>query len=170
MYSIVNGMCICWFWAYVGAHTGTTGFDIILDEWRVGYCFSGKHVLTLIWMIMTGVSFKIVSNWAVLTPRPYGFHHRHIQSFHILLINLSMLLPISMFQYSDIWFPSWAYPIFPYFSLINLSMFLNDFHVSILGHIVNPGRIGFNLGLGRRLPTQQPLSCSHRTALPRAPP
>ena len=28
---------------------------------------SGKHVLTLIWMIMTGGSFKIVSNWAVLT-------------------------------------------------------------------------------------------------------
>jgi len=31
-----------------------------------GTC-SGKHVLTLIWMIMTGGSFKIVSNWAVLT-------------------------------------------------------------------------------------------------------
>ena len=29
---------------------------------------SGKHVLTLIWMIMTGDSFKIVSNLAVLTP------------------------------------------------------------------------------------------------------
>ena len=28
----------------------------------------GKHVLTLIWVIMTGGSFKIVSNWAVLTP------------------------------------------------------------------------------------------------------
>ena len=28
---------------------------------------SGKHMLTLIWMIMTGGSFKIVSNWAVLT-------------------------------------------------------------------------------------------------------
>ena len=28
---------------------------------------SGKHVLTLIWMIMIGSSFKIVSNWAVLT-------------------------------------------------------------------------------------------------------
>ena len=28
---------------------------------------SGKHVLTLIWMIMTGGSFKIISNWAVLT-------------------------------------------------------------------------------------------------------
>ena len=28
---------------------------------------SGKHVLTLIWVIMTGGSFKIVSNWAVLT-------------------------------------------------------------------------------------------------------
>ena len=28
---------------------------------------SGKHVLTLIWMIMTGGLFKIVSNWAVLT-------------------------------------------------------------------------------------------------------
>ena len=28
---------------------------------------SGKYVLTLIWMIMTGGSFKIVSNWAVLT-------------------------------------------------------------------------------------------------------
>ena len=28
---------------------------------------SGKHVLTLIWMIMTDDSFKIVSNWAVLT-------------------------------------------------------------------------------------------------------
>ena len=27
---------------------------------------SGKHVLTLIWIIMTGGSFKIVSNWAVL--------------------------------------------------------------------------------------------------------
>ena len=26
-----------------------------------------KHVLTLIWMIMTDSSFKIVSNWAVLT-------------------------------------------------------------------------------------------------------
>ena len=30
---------------------------------------SGKHVLTLIWMIMTGGSFKIVSNWAVLTQK-----------------------------------------------------------------------------------------------------
>ena len=29
---------------------------------------SDKHVLTLIWMMMTGGSFKIVSNWAVLTP------------------------------------------------------------------------------------------------------
>ena len=28
---------------------------------------SGQHVLTFIWMIMTGGSFKIVSNWAVLT-------------------------------------------------------------------------------------------------------
>ena len=28
---------------------------------------SDKHVLTLIWMIMTDGSFKIVSNWAVLT-------------------------------------------------------------------------------------------------------
>ena len=28
---------------------------------------SGKHMLTLIWMIMTDGSFKIVSNWAVLT-------------------------------------------------------------------------------------------------------
>ena len=27
----------------------------------------GKHVLTLIWMVMTGGSFKIVSNWTVLT-------------------------------------------------------------------------------------------------------
>ena len=26
-----------------------------------------KHVLTLIWIIMTDGSFKIVSNWAVLT-------------------------------------------------------------------------------------------------------
>ena len=34
---------------------------------------SGKHVLTLIWMIMTGGSFKIVSNWAVLTTDPYGW-------------------------------------------------------------------------------------------------
>jgi len=30
---------------------------------------SGKHVFTLIWMIMTGGSFKIVSNWAVHTRR-----------------------------------------------------------------------------------------------------
>ena len=28
---------------------------------------SGKHVLTIIWMIMTDSSFKIVLNWAVLT-------------------------------------------------------------------------------------------------------
>ena len=28
---------------------------------------SGKHVLTLIWKIMTDGSFKIVLNWAVLT-------------------------------------------------------------------------------------------------------
>ena len=28
---------------------------------------SGNHVLTLIWVIMAGGSFKIVSNWAVLT-------------------------------------------------------------------------------------------------------
>ena len=28
---------------------------------------SGEHVLTLIWKIMTGVSLKIVLNWAVLT-------------------------------------------------------------------------------------------------------
>jgi hypothetical protein len=31
---------------------------------------SSKHVLTLIWMIMTGGSFKIISNWAVLTVQP----------------------------------------------------------------------------------------------------
>src|SRR6185312_16311073 len=30
---------------------------------------SGKHVLTLIWIIMTGGSFKIILNWAVLTPQ-----------------------------------------------------------------------------------------------------
>ena len=30
----------------------------------------GQHVLILIWIIMTGGSFKIVSNWAVLTGRP----------------------------------------------------------------------------------------------------
>ena len=28
---------------------------------------SGKHVFTLIWIIMNDSSFKIVSNWAVLT-------------------------------------------------------------------------------------------------------
>ena len=28
---------------------------------------SGKHVLTFIWMIMTGDSFKIVLNWTFLT-------------------------------------------------------------------------------------------------------
>ena len=28
---------------------------------------SGQHVLTFIWMIMTGGLFKIVSNWAGLT-------------------------------------------------------------------------------------------------------
>ena len=28
---------------------------------------SGRHVLTLIWKIMIGGSFKIVLNWAVLT-------------------------------------------------------------------------------------------------------
>ena len=28
---------------------------------------SGKHVVTLIWMRMIGGSFKVVSNWAVLT-------------------------------------------------------------------------------------------------------
>ena len=28
---------------------------------------SGQHMLASIWMIMTGGSFKIVSNWAVLT-------------------------------------------------------------------------------------------------------
>jgi len=28
---------------------------------------SGRHVLTLIWKIMTGGSLKIVLNWAVLT-------------------------------------------------------------------------------------------------------
>ena len=32
--------------------------------------FYGKHVLTLIWVIMTGGSFKIVSNCAVLTLTP----------------------------------------------------------------------------------------------------
>jgi len=50
-----------------------------------------------------------------------------------------------MFQSSAIWFPSWEYPIFPYFSLIKLSMFslinlfvfLADFHVSILGDMVS---------------------------------
>ena len=29
---------------------------------------SGEHVLTLIWKIMTGGLFKIILNWAVLTP------------------------------------------------------------------------------------------------------
>ena len=77
MYLIVNGMCIGWFWAYVGAHTGTIGFDIFwmndVSVIRVSRCgitrgtLSSKHVLTLIWMIITGGSFKIVSNWAVLT-------------------------------------------------------------------------------------------------------
>ena len=28
---------------------------------------SGQHVLTFIWVIMTSGSFKIVSNWVVLT-------------------------------------------------------------------------------------------------------
>ena len=32
MYPIVNGMCIAGSWVYVGAHTGTTGFAIVLDE------------------------------------------------------------------------------------------------------------------------------------------
>ena len=31
---------------------------------------SSKYVLTLIWMIMTDGSFKIILNWAVLTPGP----------------------------------------------------------------------------------------------------
>ena len=35
---------------------------------------SGKYVLTLIWMIMTGDSFKIVSNWAVLTQEESILH------------------------------------------------------------------------------------------------
>ena len=42
---------------------------------------SGKHVLTLIWMIMTGGLFKIVSNWAVLTTgiRAEVFHEVNLK-------------------------------------------------------------------------------------------
>ena len=36
---------------------------------------SGKHVLTLIWMIMTDDSFKIISNWAVLTDKESRHGH-----------------------------------------------------------------------------------------------
>ena len=47
---------------------------------------SGKHVLTLIWMIMTDDSFKIVSNWAVLTPlvtRGYSIQTAKYESIEI---------------------------------------------------------------------------------------
>ena len=44
--------------------------DVFIRVSRCGVTrgtLSGKHVLTLIWMIMTGGSLKIVLNWAVLT-------------------------------------------------------------------------------------------------------
>ena len=44
---------------------------------------SGKYVLTLIWMIMTGGSFKIVSNWAVLTGL---FSQRHAAGLLLMTI------------------------------------------------------------------------------------
>ena len=78
MYSIVNGMCIWQFWAYVMLEHIPGLPDLILfwmndvSVIRVSRCgitrgtLSGKHMLTLIWMIITGGSFKIVSNWAVL--------------------------------------------------------------------------------------------------------
>ena len=41
---------------------------IRVSRWEVTRdTISGRHVLTLIWKIMTGSSFKIVLNWAVLT-------------------------------------------------------------------------------------------------------
>ena len=76
MYSIVNGS------AY--ADSGRMlehipGLPDLILFWRndvsvirVSRCgitrgtLSDKHVLTLIWVIMAGGSFKIVSNWAVL--------------------------------------------------------------------------------------------------------
>ena len=41
---------------------------IRVSRWEVTRgMISGRHVLTLIWKIMTDGSFKIVLNWAVLT-------------------------------------------------------------------------------------------------------
>ena len=41
---------------------------IRVSRWRITRgTLSDKHVLTLIWIIMTDGSFKIISNWAVLT-------------------------------------------------------------------------------------------------------
>ena len=90
MYSILNGMCICWFWAYVGAHTGTTGFVSVIRVSRCGITrgtFYGKHVLTLIWVIMTGSSFKIVSNWAVLTICEVWFSEIIVVYAYIIISN-----------------------------------------------------------------------------------
>ena len=51
---------------------------------------SGQHVLTFIWMIMTGGSFKIVSNWAVLTMSlvklyVHGLDHLVILQFQFII-------------------------------------------------------------------------------------
>ena len=47
---------------------------------------SGKHVLTLIWMIMTDGSFKIVSNWTVLTLCLYQQNYKDVNSMILFII------------------------------------------------------------------------------------
>ena len=55
---------------------------------------SGQHVVTFIWMIMTGGSFKIVLNWAVLTLRKQvQVHH---QCMHVFAHAHSIRQPVYM--------------------------------------------------------------------------
>ena len=56
---------------------------------------TGHHVLTFIWMIMTGDSFKIVSNWVVLTrPASLGTWPFRTETSTALLRLLKHHLPI----------------------------------------------------------------------------
>jgi len=52
---------------------------------------SGQHVLSSIWMIMTGGSFKIVSNWTVLTPGRSTSKLLGLRDCVVLKLNLGRL-------------------------------------------------------------------------------
>ena len=66
----------------------------------------GRHVSALIWMIMTGGLFKIVSNWAVLTTRVYTKYiiakHSHVDVIYywsVLILKIESQKSLPNFLY-----------------------------------------------------------------------